>query len=157
MVAGHLERITEACPRCAERGIVRVLWKGVYLSDRDRSEIRSERAILASPQVASASPAWLEVLGRAGSRLPEAVCVACTPEWLEVNRLALRDYELQLEKEQAVLAQDFTFAGQLKQQQERLQDQLATLVGKLLSTAETAKTNDDEIPLTVQPSPRSNT
>ena len=121
MVGANSEQLLEACRCCGQQRVVRVLWNGVYLSDKDRSDIESGHAILASPQVASGNPAWLAIIEREGLSLPATVCVACSPKWLEVSRLAMQDYEWQLVKEEAVANQEFESAIALLKQQEQVQ------------------------------------
>jgi hypothetical protein len=125
----------EVCPQCANTQIVRVLWSGIHLSSQDKNDIEGGRAILASHQIVSGNTAWLENPRVSTRRLPEWVCLTCEPKWLEVNRLALQDYEWQLAKEEAVANHKFDIAKSLLQQQEELRSRLIVLIMKLLDHA----------------------
>lgn len=107
----------QTCPKCGDTHVVRVLWRCVHLFGRDLEDIEAGRAILGF-RVKKPGPPW--------------VCLRCDPEWSEVHRLAMQDYEWQLVKEEALACQDFTMAAKLRDAQIKLHPRLASLVKKLL-------------------------
>ena len=109
--------LPKACSKCG-KPIVRVLWGGYPLSDDDVEQIKSGRAILGS--VGSGEQGW------------PWVCAECAPKWSDVRRLAMQDYELQLEKAKAIESQDFEKAAECLRAQVALRRQLAVLYEELL-------------------------
>jgi hypothetical protein len=94
------------------------LWNRVRLSGQDKTDIDAGHAILGGP-IQKEAPAW--------------ACLDCAPDWLEVHRLGLQDYQWQRAKEAAVCAYEFETAARLRDRQNELRPQLAALVDKLLN------------------------
>ena len=106
------------CPRCGApqcRVIVDAL---VHLSPDDKQEVESGRAIFA---------------GDNAPGMPEFVCLTCVPQWGEVNRMASLDFDWQIAKEAAIMAQDFYAAAALRDKQHEIRGQLKLLVAGVLS------------------------
>ena len=95
---GAVSELPEACPKCS-RPVVRVIWGWIRLFGKNLEDVTTGRAILGSP-VDKGGPPW--------------VCLKCTPKWSEVHRLALREHELQVEKENAIVTSDFEKAARCR-------------------------------------------
>jgi hypothetical protein len=113
------EPVPALCPRCGKPGVVRVLWQGIHLTRPNKGDIEAGSAILCS-----VSPA--NILG------PPWICLQCAPGWVEVHHLAMQDYQLQMDKEQAVILKNFELAAEHRDAQERLRKQLSPIVAELL-------------------------
>jgi len=74
------------------------------------------RAILASP-VEKRGPPW--------------VCLHCAPEWAEVHLVALKEHELQVEKENAIVAANFEKAAECRDMQTEVRRRLILLLDEL--------------------------
>ncbi len=92
------EELPKACPKCGQP-IVRVIWAKHYLLGKELEEIKSGQALLGSISVSEKS-------------VLQWACLQCTPKRAEVHRLAMQDYELQVDKEKAIEAADFMKAAQ---------------------------------------------
>ena len=106
-----------ACSKCGHSRLVRVIWGGYCLSDKDLEEIKSGQTLLGSVAGDKKGPPW--------------ACLECAPKWSEVHDLAMQDYELQLEKAKAIESQDFEKAARCLRSQEKLRSQLAVLYEEL--------------------------
>jgi hypothetical protein len=106
----------DLCPVCGSP-LTRVLsdWR-VVLSAQQRALAVSGRAIL-GPDDRNATP--------------DSVCLACVPEWREFHRLALQDYDWQIEKEHAVADSDFDRARSIRDQQAEPRRRLQALLERL--------------------------
>jgi hypothetical protein len=62
------------------------------------------------------------------------VCLRCQPDWIKVDRLILRDTELQHEKETAVERADFGAAARHRAEQSAVRRQLSLLLRELLKS-----------------------
>jgi hypothetical protein len=112
------DKPSEACPKCGDPNIARVLWNRVHLSAQDQEDIYFGKAILAYYSKVRKKPAW--------------VCLRCSPEWPEVHRLAMLHREWQLAKETAVASEDFETAIKHRDAQRSLRQQLMNIVEELL-------------------------
>ncbi len=61
----------------------------------------------------------------------ERFCLQCEPKWAEVHRLALQEHELQVEKENAIVATDFEKAAQCRDIQTEVRRRLILLLDEL--------------------------
>ncbi len=107
------------CPKCGQERIVRIVWQGASLPGRreaDARDLRTRKAIIASG--ASSGPPW--------------VCLACAPEWTDVDRLTLEDVSFQHEKEEAIRKADFVAAAKHRDEQVVLRQKLSAILSKLL-------------------------
>ena len=107
-----------ACPKCGHAPVVRVIWRWSHLFGKNLEDATSGKAILGSQS--DEGPPW--------------VCLQCAPAWSEVHRLALRIYELQVEKENAIASTDFGKAAQCRDAQVDLRRRLALLFDELSQT-----------------------
>ena len=64
---------------------------------------------------------------------PEYVCTACEPRWLDVHELVVRDCQLQTAKEDAIEAQEFDKARQMRDLQFDFRPKLNAMVDELLA------------------------
>jgi len=103
------------CPTCRSQ-MVNVLagWRTLLCSKQQRL-IASGRAVLGPDD---------------GKPIPDSVCLTCFPEWTEFQRLAVEEYEVQLEKEAAIADRDFERAVLMRDRQHELRPRV-----KALSTA----------------------
>lgn len=106
------DELPKACPKCGHAPVVRVIWRWVHLFGKNLEDVNAGRAILGS-QFGAGGPSW--------------VCLQCAPAWSEVQRLAMQDHELQIEKEKAIASQEFDKAAQCRDAQVELRRQLAVL------------------------------
>ncbi len=111
--AGAVE-LPQACPRCGHVPVVRIIWGCVRLRGQNLEDVKTGRAILGSYQSGEKGPPW--------------ACLRCAPKWAEVHRLVMQDYELQLEKEEAVAATDFDRAKRCLDGQLEARRQLAVVI-----------------------------
>ena len=79
-------------------------------------DVTAGRAILASP-VDKGGPPW--------------VCLHCEPKWAQVHLAALREHELQVEKENAIVAMNFEKAAQCRDMQTEVRRRLILLLNEL--------------------------
>jgi hypothetical protein len=107
--------LPKTCPKCGQP-VVRVIWRWVHLFGNNLEDVTAGRAILASP-VDKGGPPW--------------VCLQCAPKWSEVHRMALREHELQIEKENAIVATDFEKAAQSRDLQAKVRRRLILLLDEL--------------------------
>ena len=107
--------LPKACPKCGQP-VVRVIWGWIHLFGKNLEDVTAGRAILASP-VDKGGPPW--------------VCLQCTPKWAEVHLAALREHELQVEKENAIVATDFEKAAQCRDMQTEVRRRLILLLDEL--------------------------
>ncbi len=107
--------LPKACPKCGQP-VVRVIWRWVHLFGKNLDDISTGRAILASP-VDKGGPPW--------------VCLHCAPKWAEVHLAALREHELQIEKENAIVAANFEKAAQCRDMQTEVRRRLILLLDEL--------------------------
>jgi hypothetical protein len=107
--------LPKACPKCGQ-AVVRVIWGWVHLFGTNLEDITTGRAILASPVDKGGRP-W--------------VCLHCAPKWAEVHLVALREHELQVEKENAIVATDFEKAAQCRDMQTEVRRRLILLLDEL--------------------------
>jgi ATP-dependent Clp protease ATP-binding subunit ClpA len=105
-----------SCPKCGQP-LIRVVWGDYSLSNKDLEEIKSGQALLGSFKGDNKGPPW--------------VCLECAPKWSEAHHLAMQDYELQLEKENAVAAMEFEKGAQCRDLQEELRRRLRLLYEEL--------------------------
>ena len=108
--------LPKACPKCSQP-VVRVIWRWVHLFGRNLEDLTTGQAILGSP-VDAGGPPW--------------VCLQCEPKWSEVHHLALQELELQIEKENAIVAADFEKAAQCRDRQTAVRRQTVILLDELL-------------------------
>jgi hypothetical protein len=113
--ANETAALPKACPKCGQP-VVRVIWGWVHLFGRELEDVQAGRAILASP-VEKGGPPW--------------VCLQCSPKWSEVHSVALREHELQVEKENAIVARDFEKAAQCRDRQTEVRRRLISLLDEL--------------------------
>ena len=64
---------------------------------------------------------------------PDFVCTTCEPRWLDVHKLVVRDCQLQTAKENAIEAQKFDTARQMRDLQYDFRPNLNSLVDDLLA------------------------
>ncbi len=107
------------CPKCGHSPVVRVAPEAT-LDERIRGDVAAGTLIL----VRSA---------RSPLPVPWWVCLHCEPQWSEVQRLSMRDHELQIAKENAVAVADFVTAARLRDAQRELRRQVDQLVEGLLN------------------------
>jgi len=110
------EKPPEACPKCGDPHIVRILWHCVHLSGQDQKDIDAGTAILGSCSDL-AGPPW--------------VCLRCSPAWSEVHAIAMQDYHLQLAKETAAASMDYETAAKHRDTQLDLRRQCSQIVEEL--------------------------
>jgi hypothetical protein len=107
-----------SCPKCGEPRTARVIYEYSHLSDGQKSAIESGKAILCTvPQIATIGPPW--------------VCLRCAPAWSDVHRLAMHDYQSQVDKEEAVRTRDFEAAARHRDSQLQIRRQIARLLQNL--------------------------
>ena len=107
-----------ACPKCGEPRTARVIYEHSHLSDRQKSDIASGKAILCTVlQIATIGPPW--------------VCLRCAPGWSDVHSLAVQDYRSQLDKEEAVRTRNFEAAARHRDSQLQIRRQIAALLQNL--------------------------
>jgi ATP-dependent Clp protease ATP-binding subunit ClpA len=111
--ANETAALPEACPKCGQP-VVRVIWE---LSGKNLEDVQTGRAILGSP-VDKGGPSW--------------VCLHCSPKWAEVHLLGLEEHKLQVEKENALVAQDFDKAAQCRDRQSEVRRKTVILLIELL-------------------------
>jgi hypothetical protein len=109
--AGQAE-LPKSCPRCGHAPVARTIWGYGALADADLEDISTGKAILGS------------AFGRGG---PRWVCLRCAPGWSQIHKLAMQEYRLQTEKEEAVARADFERAARCRDAQMEIRRQLATL------------------------------
>lgn len=107
-----------ACPRCDSSCVDRILWHCVHLCGQNEEDVIAGRAIFGSRGMVPGAPTW--------------ACLACTPQWSSLHRLALEEYDWQLAKEEPVAKMDFDRACELRGLQVNRNQELAALVQKLL-------------------------
>jgi hypothetical protein len=105
----------KACPKCGQH-LIRVIWRWVHLFGSSLNDVTAGRAIFGSP-VDKDGPPW--------------VCLHCAPRWFEVHRLALREHELQVEKENAIVSRNFERAIQCRDEQTVVRRALIVLLDEL--------------------------
>ena len=120
------------CHHCGNSHTVRVIWHCVHLWGEDAVDVKAGKAIIANPQVLLSCDSWQSLMRRQAGKLPMWVCLACSPGWSQVHRLAMQDYHWQLEKEEAVAAMNFVRAGELRVLQEKEREGLVALLGEML-------------------------
>ena len=100
------------CPTCRSQ-MVSVLagWR-TLLSSKQQRLIASGRAVLGPDD---------------GKPIPDSVCLTCFPEWAEFQRLAVEEYEVQLEKEAAIADGDFERAVLTRDRQHELRPRVKAL------------------------------
>ncbi len=113
-----VDKPPEACPKCGDPHLVRILWNRVHLSALDQEDVDAGTAILCYYSKLRKKPAW--------------VCLRCLPQWSAVPRLSMQDREWQLAKETAVASQDFESAIKHRDAQASLRQQLSQIVEELL-------------------------
>lgn len=119
MVEKAPEPLPAMCPRCGEPRVVRVVWQATHLSKTNTDEINAGTAILCS-----VSPA--------GISRPPWVCVQCAPGWVDVHRIAMQVYQLQMDKEEAILRKNFELAAEHRDAQVTLREQISPIIAELL-------------------------
>ena len=107
--------LPEACPKCGQP-VVRVIWRWSHLFGKNLEDVQAGRAILGSP-LDKRGPPW--------------VCLHCKPKWAEVHLLALEQHDLQIEKENAIVATDFEKAAQCRDMQAEVRRRLILLLEEL--------------------------
>ena len=107
------------CPKCGQARVVRVLWRWAHLWGQKEKDVQSGKAILGT---------------RDGGIGPPWVCLACAPDWSEVHRLAMQEWQSQLAKEEAVAAKDFEKAAWYRDVQNDVQRRLSSVVAELLKS-----------------------
>jgi hypothetical protein len=115
----ELEAPPDLCPKCGAARVVRVLWRGLRNSGPDDRDIEAGKAILAS-------------ISATGDLGPPWVCLQCRPGWTDVHRLAMHDYQLQLDKEEAIRNENFETAATRRDAQIPVRQQLSSILHKLL-------------------------
>ena len=106
-----------SCPKCGEPKVVRLIYEHSHLSERQKGDIESGKAILCTvSQIATIGPPW--------------VCLRA-PGWSDVHRLAMQDYQSQVDKETTILARDFEAAARHRDSQQQIRQQIAGLLQKL--------------------------
>jgi len=112
------ELIPATCSSCGGSRVVRVLWRCVFLCGQDKEDVDEGRAILGSLGTVENGPPW--------------VCLTCAPDWEELHRLVLQDYQWQDAKIEAVAAQQFEQALELRRLQDEQRRAVTELRQKLL-------------------------
>jgi hypothetical protein len=110
--------LPEACPKCGQP-VVRVIWRWSHLFGKNLEDVQAGRAILGSP-LDKRGPPW--------------VCLHCKPKWAEVHLLALEQHDLQIEKENAIVATDFEKAAKCRDRQAEVRRRTVILLDELAKT-----------------------
>ena len=110
------------CPTCSAP-TVRIVWNCVLYSptDIDKPEVQYGQLLIGSQVDRDRT-------------VPDWVCLNCQPRWSEVHALAVRDCQLQIAKENAIEAQDFNKARQMRDLQFDFRPRLNAMVDELLAT-----------------------
>jgi hypothetical protein len=112
------DKSPEACPKCGDTHIVRILWNRVYLSAEDEVDANAGGAILCYYSRIRKKPMW--------------ACLRCSPTWSDVHALAMQVREWQVAKETALASQDFETAIKHRDAQLSLRQRLSQIVEELL-------------------------
>ncbi|GAA5510694.1 hypothetical protein Rcae01_06204 [Novipirellula caenicola] len=109
------------CESCGTQN-VRIRWGSACFSptDPDNPDVQSGVMILGNMIDRDRNP-------------PDFVCIRCEPRWLDVHELVVRDCQLQTAKENAIEAQDFDKARQIRDLQYDFRPNLNALVDDLLA------------------------
>lgn len=127
------EPTPSTCPVCGRDRVRVILWDWACLRPEQRSEFEAGRAILGPT---SRPPTWPGAIPSGfphqPPEAPEWACLRCQPGWSEIHRTALDLDELQLAKENAVVASDFETAAVLLHRQDRIVEGLMKEVRRLM-------------------------
>ena len=109
------------CPKCGANQIVRLVWPKVLPRGQTREDIKQAKAIIVSVE-----PPGVEQRSWA--------CLKCAPQLSEVHELSLKDYQLQLAKEEEVTAKDFEAAATCRDQQVPIRKRISAVLIALLGS-----------------------
>jgi hypothetical protein len=114
----------ESCTLCRGTRLVALLWNYIVFSGEEAEAIATERVYLGLSHRYFTSVDPTLVVGRFFaklSELPAWACLDCSPEWVEVHRLAGAEWRTGVSKQAAVEAHEFEKAAALFDQQRQLE------------------------------------
>jgi hypothetical protein len=129
----------DACPRCGQSHIVKILWGYSTLAEEHSKAIVSGQTILGLNRRYFRKDDPREVVSGARvhrlekSRLPAWGCLVCNPEWKDLHRLAALELEFEEAKWTASQAGDFEKAAGLLHAQMRLELEHSQEIWTILS------------------------
>jgi hypothetical protein len=127
--------LPESCTKCRGTALVRMLWGYFRLTSEDAEAISAKKTYLGLNHryFTSADPTLVvgEFFAKK-SGLPAWVCLDCSPQWADVDRLASTEWQVAVAKDAAVQAHDFERAAALLHDQQRLEAAYASRYERLL-------------------------